>query len=296
MKRQTHSIRHGSQMAKGSIRTLTQPKHRIMLILSVVLLGLLALSRPVWPNAQQTAAAGPTLTIVYDNTVSNTELRADWGFSCLVQTAEATLLFDAGGDGELLMKNLDNLGIDPSGIDMVVLSHAHWDHTAGLEAFLRVRGPVDVYLPASLPPFHQRDIARWGARIFPITASREIADGVFSTGELSGAIREQALIVSTSRGLIVITGCAHPGVERIVSTALDLLDKPVLLLVGGFHLLHADPQMVQTLIERLKALGVRYVAPCHCTGDAAISAFKKTYAERCLSGGAGQVIAIDQLP
>ena len=64
----------------------------------------------------------------------------------------------------------------------------------------------------------------------------QICAGVFSTGELGSSIKEQSLIVETDAGLIVITGCAHPGIAEITATAKNLRNDKIRLILGGFHL------------------------------------------------------------
>ena len=91
------------------------------------------------------------ITIIYDNEVFKEDLKADWGFSCLVE-AENTprILFDAGTNGSILLSNMKKLDIAPESIDEVFISHNHFDHTGGLSAFLNVNNNVKVYVPSSL--------------------------------------------------------------------------------------------------------------------------------------------------
>ena len=87
-----------------------------------------------------------TITVVYDNETLVNDLVPSWGFSCLVQGLEKTILFDTGGDGEILLANMEQLGLDPQTVQVIVLSHLHGDHTGGLTDFLRVNPRVTVYL------------------------------------------------------------------------------------------------------------------------------------------------------
>jgi 7,8-dihydropterin-6-yl-methyl-4-(beta-D-ribofuranosyl)aminobenzene 5'-phosphate synthase len=119
-----------------------------------------------------------------------------------------------------------------------------------------------------------------------------LGDGIYSTGEIHHGITEQALIIRMQDGLVVVTGCAHPGVEQMVGRAVDLSRQPVILVIGGFHLGDASSQKVERVITRLKELDVQQVAPCHCTGDQAISAFKDSFGEGFIQVGVGKVITI----
>ena len=107
-----------------------------------------------------------------------------------------------------------------------------------------------------------------------------------TTGELNG-IKEQSLIIATSKGLIVVTGCAHPGIVNIVKKAKELTGKDVYLAIGGFHLSGASQRTISSIIEELKALGVKKVAPCHCSGDLARRLFKEKFGEDYLEAGVG---------
>jgi 7,8-dihydropterin-6-yl-methyl-4-(beta-D-ribofuranosyl)aminobenzene 5'-phosphate synthase len=98
-----------------------------------------------------------TLTVVYDNRSADPRLGTAWGFACLIETSATTILFDTGGDGQLLMDNLTALGIDPQAIDAVVLSHIHSDHTGGLDRLLAANDRLTVYLPRSFPASSRAD-------------------------------------------------------------------------------------------------------------------------------------------
>ena len=78
-----------------------------------------------------------TITIVYDNNPYNEELETRWGFSCLIEGLEKTILFDVGGEGSVLLKNMEKLKIDPKKVNVIVLSHIHYDHIGGLSDFLK---------------------------------------------------------------------------------------------------------------------------------------------------------------
>jgi 7,8-dihydropterin-6-yl-methyl-4-(beta-D-ribofuranosyl)aminobenzene 5'-phosphate synthase len=226
-----------------------------------------------------------TLTIVYDNNPYDARLKTAWGFACLIQTGETTVLFDTGGDGPTLMDNLAALGFDPGEIDAVVLSHIHGDHTGGLDALLTANDRLTVYLPQSFPAEFK---ARLTNRVVEVSEPKAIADRMRTTGELGTAIVEQALMVETERGLIVITGCAHPGVVEIGRQAKAYGD--VYLVMGGFHLSGKSVDEVETVIAELKRLGVQKIAPCHCTGELAIRLFEARFGADFIPAGVGAVV------
>ena len=226
-----------------------------------------------------------TLTIVYDNRSADARLKTAWGFACLIETGVATVLFDTGGNGRLLMGNLAALGIDPRTIDAVVLSHAHSDHTDGLDQLLAANDRLTVYLPESFLTSFKTRIHN---PVIDITETRLIAAGVRTTGELGTAIVEQSLIIGTRAGLIVLTGCAHPGIVEIVRQAKAYGN--VYLVMGGFHLADYSAAEVQAVIAELKRLGVRQVAPSHCTGERAIEQFQNEFGTGFIPAGAGAAV------
>jgi 7,8-dihydropterin-6-yl-methyl-4-(beta-D-ribofuranosyl)aminobenzene 5'-phosphate synthase len=230
------------------------------------------------------------LSIVYDNTAADPRFGAAWGFSALVEAPGGTLLFDTGGDGALLLENLALLGIDPASIEIVVLSHEHEDHTGGLWALLDAGAAPAAYVPASFSAgFKTRLAAR--ATVIEVTAGpMEILPGVFSTGEIGNGIVEQALAIRTAAGTVVLTGCAHPGIVDIVERAGQVVPGGIALVIGGFHLLEAAPAAIDAVVAAFRDIGVRQVAPTHCTGDAAIAAFAREYGDDFVAAGAGRVI------
>jgi 7,8-dihydropterin-6-yl-methyl-4-(beta-D-ribofuranosyl)aminobenzene 5'-phosphate synthase len=108
-------------------------------------------------------------------------------------------------------------------------------------------------------------------------------------------IKEQALILETINGLVVVTGCAHPGIVNVVKQATALFRQNVYLALGGFHLMGMGKMQITEIIRQLKGLGVTKVAPSHCTGDQAISLFKAAWGENFLEGGAGAIIKLPPL-
>jgi 7,8-dihydropterin-6-yl-methyl-4-(beta-D-ribofuranosyl)aminobenzene 5'-phosphate synthase len=109
------------------------------------------------------------------------------------------------------------------------------------------------------------------------------------------AIKEQSLVVNSQAGLVIITGCAHPGVIRITEEAERLFERKVALVLGGFHLGGKSQRELAGIVERFRDLGVSHVAPCHCSGDAAKAAFKQTYGDSCFAAGVGFTVDLQDL-
>ncbi len=240
-------------------------------------------------------AENGTITVIYDNYSYQKNLQTDWGFSCLVKTSTITLLFDTGGNGSILMENMQKLNIDPQEIDVVFLSHFHRDHSGGIYKFLETNPAITVYLPQSFPKEFKINLADHGAKVVDVSKSMKIAENIFSSGEMGSEIIEQSLIILTPKGQIVITGCAHPGIVQIVQRAKELFAEPILLVMGGFHLIRANEASLTSTVSILKSLGVRFVAPCHCSGDVARRKFAQEFGQTYLNFGVGKIINFEDL-
>ena len=237
-------------------------------------------------------AGGIEITILYNNVPHAPDCRCQWGFACLVRGTEETILFDTGGDGRVLLANMQRLGVDPGEIDCVVLSHSHGDHTGGVRELLPHLKPIRWYIPADFEAHLRRNLERAGHTVIAVTEQVEICPDVYSTGELGSGIKEQSLVVETEAGLVVITGCAHPGIVHITATARKQREQKVHLILGGFHLGSTSEAELSRIVEQLQALGVENVAPSHCSGDRAIRLFADTWKEDCLSSGCGARISV----
>ncbi len=249
-------------------------------------------STPLVPTAMPMEASGVTITILYDNNEYDERLETAWGFSCLVEGLEKTILFDTGGDSAMLLRNMRTLGIDPRDVDVIVISHVHYDHVGGLTGFLEENHAVTVYLPECLPESIKETVREAGAELIEVHEPVQICERVYSTGEIGELIEEQSLVIETSRGLVVITGCAHPGIVNVVREAKDLLDDDIYLVLGGFHLCWMNPLQVTNIVKGVRNEGVERVAPCHCSGDLARSTFERVYGDDFILVGVGRRLEI----
>jgi 7,8-dihydropterin-6-yl-methyl-4-(beta-D-ribofuranosyl)aminobenzene 5'-phosphate synthase len=236
-----------------------------------------------------------TIRIVHDNCPFDDRLEMAWGFAATVVTPSRTILFDTGSDGTLLLANMAQMEIDPKGIGTVVLSHAHADHTGGLVGFLQTNPAVEVFLLSSFPDRFKQTVRGYGADVIEVNLPREVCVNVHSTGLMGRRIHEQALVVRTEKGLVVLTGCAHPGIDRIVEAVHDSYEGDILLVIGGFHLQWATGSQIERIIRTFERLGVRYVAPTHCTGEKAQQLFEKHFGNRYLQVGVGKTITLADL-
>jgi len=189
------------------------------------------------------------LKILYDNEAKY-GFKGGWGFSCLVGDE---LLFDTGGDVNTLLFNMHRFNVNFSSIKVIVLSHEHGDHVGGIQV-LRELGEVKVFVPKSFSRNFKRSLtSHYNVTLIEVDEARAISQRIFTTGELGSLIKEQSLSVRTNTGLIVITGCSHPGLMNILRKVSQFGE--VYGVIGGFHGFH-----------RLEALkGIKLIVPCHCT-------------------------------
>jgi len=249
------------------------------------------LGNPVYPESERSQGR---LTILYDNNPYDYRLKSSWGFSCLIELEGKTVLFDTGGDGEILLYNMRVLNRDPKTIDMIVLSHIHGDHTGGLWSLLQEKSTLKVYIPDSFPQEFEQRVKKYGAEVVRVDASLEIDRGIYSTGEMDHGIKEQSLIINTSKGMILITGCAHPGIIEIIKQAKTVARKDIYMVIGGWHLSSVGEREIKGIIEAFLRMGIQKVAPCHCTGDRALAMFKNEYGENFIKAGVGRIINIEK--
>lgn len=209
------------------------------------------------------------VTIVYDNTSFREDLQADWGFSALIEVKERKILFDTGANGEILLSNMEKLKINPLEIKEIFISHPHWDHVGGLEAFLRANNKVKLWVPCY---FSEAESAK---EVIEIKEPRELYEGIYSTGELEGI--EQSLCIETKKGIVIVAGCSHPKMEHILQKASQF--GKVYGIIGGLH---------ATKPESLSGLDL--ICQTHCTQYKA--EIKALYPGKYIEGGAGRIIEI----
>ncbi|TFG80889.1 MAG: MBL fold metallo-hydrolase [Chrysiogenales bacterium] len=261
---------------------------RIVFFFFLVLAGSSLLAGPVPGTAEI------RVTILYDNYAALEGVQTHWGFSCLVQGVEKTILFDAGSRAAILQENVRNLKVDLTRIEMIVISHLHGDHMGGIEWILSQKRDIPVFLPAMAGDEYMAKVRQWGGRPLRVKEPLEICSKVFSTGEMSAdfdpAFSEQSLVFKTAGGLLVITGCAHPGIVAVVRRAPQVVPGLPRVVLGGFHLLNKKDGEIQAIIGGMKAAGVERCGASHCSGDRAIELFQEAFADRFLKLGVGSVL------
>ena len=226
-------------------------------------------------------------SIVFDNYKANEKLESFWGFSCMINN---NFLFDTGSNGRALVRNMIKMGFDIEKLEYLFISHPHWDHIGGIDSIVDINRNLTLFLPDSLSQLYIRDLKKLSKEVkvineYPV----KLFDEFYSTGVMH-PVGEQSLVIDEGEFGIVVVGCSHPGIVNIVKRAKDILNKPIIYAIGGFHLLRSSEEEIIEVVKELKFLGVEYITPTHCTGDLAIEIFKSFYGENYIPGGVGRVI------
>lgn len=227
--------------------------------------------------------------IIYDNRTTSPNLQEGWGFSALIETAERKILFDTGHNQEVFFSNVEKMQIHLDEITDVIFSHKHVDHITGCLEILGKLRNCDVYLP---PGFPSKKIPK-ELKIQTVRDFLEIRRDTFSLVLRAGFfLYEQMLLLQIEKGLVVVTGCAHPGIINILKAAQNKLQKPLYFVLGGFHLFRKNCSTREEIVRQFQALEVKNVAPCHCSGDEIIEIFEHVYNKNFYKVGAGSIIEI----
>ncbi len=215
------------------------------------------------------------LTIIYDNEVyrTNIGLKSDWGFACLIETDKATILFDTGAKGNILLNNMQKLKINPKEINKIVISHEHWDHNRGLKILSPIINNVDLYR------LNKRNPSK-NMHLINVENPQEITEKVYTIGRLKGPVDEQSLVIKGKEGWYILVGCSHPGVEKILNAAKQYYN--VVGLIGGFHGFNNF-----NILEDLN-----FICPCHCTKYK--KELKKKFPDKISKCGAGKIINLNE--
>ncbi|MGH9718743.1 MAG: MBL fold metallo-hydrolase [Bryobacteraceae bacterium] len=241
------------------------------------------------------SAAELDIRVIYDNTSARPGFKEDWGYSAVVTFKGKRVLFDSGTKPDLFTQNLKRSGVEASSLDATVISHEHPDHIGGIFAILRATKPtMSLNFLDSFPiaVFEMADAADFSPR--RLVKPREIVPGVFTTGLVQGSPSEQALLIETSQGLVMMTGCSHPGIVKMIETALQQRNaKSIRLLIGGFHLFEMKEPDIVPIVAKMHQLGVKSVIPAHCSGDAAKKLLKEAYGKNYDTAGAGKRLDLE---
>ncbi len=280
--------------------------------------------------AAETGAAGqdqaPRITVLYDAFGKTSTMKKDWGFSAYIEYGGKKILFDSGNNSDIFAHNVKAKGIDLTKLDFAIISHRHGDHTGGINYLLQVNPKVKIYVPqenfgvfgAALPgTFYRRDEAlpaemryfdgkppqelRFGspwpnANFTWISKDTEVAPG-FHIIPLTGKwgadfeLREISLAIDTPDGVILIVGCSHPTIQKIVQETRATITKPIHLILGGLHLIPAKDEQIKEIAAFLHDdAKVEFIVPTHCTGEPAFAILKETFGDKYVYAGLGSTV------
>jgi 7,8-dihydropterin-6-yl-methyl-4-(beta-D-ribofuranosyl)aminobenzene 5'-phosphate synthase len=268
------------------------------------------------------------ITVLYDAFGKTSTMTKDWGFSALIEYGGKRILFDTGNNAEIFAHNVEAKGIDLRQLDFAVVSHRHGDHTSGLNHLLKINPAVKIYapqenfgvfgealpgtfyrpnesLPSDMryfdgrPPQTLRFGSPWPQGNFTwITKTTEVVPG-FHLILLNGTwgvdleVKEISLAIDTPDGIVLVVGCSHPTIEKIVEAAKTAINKPIHLVLGGTHLLPAKDDQINSIAVSLRDnWSVRYLAPVHCTGEPAFAILKETFGDRYIYAGLGTTVLL----
>jgi 7,8-dihydropterin-6-yl-methyl-4-(beta-D-ribofuranosyl)aminobenzene 5'-phosphate synthase len=275
---------------------------------------------------------GLRITTLSENTAGINGFMGEWGLGVLVESDEVNVLFDTGQSFSII-HNAQLLGVDLSLIDKIVLSHGHFDHTGGLKHVLgqigreiEIIAHPDIWQAKCVTgqgegryigiPFSRKELEDLGAR-FRLTAEPvAISDSIMTSGQIPmvteyeaiepslmvktdgnfepDALRDdQALIIKTPSGLVVILGCAHRGIINTLYHAQKVSGvKKIDTVLGGCHLIDASEERIWLTIAALQELGVKRLGACHCTGMAASAIMAQEFGDKFFQNNAGTVLEL----
>jgi 7,8-dihydropterin-6-yl-methyl-4-(beta-D-ribofuranosyl)aminobenzene 5'-phosphate synthase len=227
--------------------------------------------------------------VIYDSKSLVEGLASDWGFSCLVGN---DLLFNSGRNGSLLLKNMAGLGVKPSALNSVVISNAEVDHSGGLFDLLKQNPLIKIYLHPKFPEGFIKNVReKWGDRLVLVSKFTELSPDIYVTGPYP--TREQLLVIRAKAGLVVLTGCGQPNLVDMLENIQKHLAEPIYLVIGGLHLSCRMEAEALKLIDEFQRLGVKRVAPCHCSGqEEGRKLFKDAYGDDCFDVGVGFTVKV----
>jgi 7,8-dihydropterin-6-yl-methyl-4-(beta-D-ribofuranosyl)aminobenzene 5'-phosphate synthase len=290
----------------------------VLLVFALILLSL-----------QTFAHAQNRITILNDAFGKPSALRPDWGYAALIEFEGKRILFDTGDNLEVFQTNVQKLHIDLSHLDMVILTHAHGDHTSGLRYVLAVNPHVRIYAPddpfftgRSLPPEFLATDAQpalppemryfaggqptghsgwqpWSdANITIVAHDTTIAPhlrlvALVSQKPAFKGLHEISLVLDTPKGPVVLVGCSHPGIEAIMAAAFGPTPaQPVYMLFGGLHLLQDTPDQIAGTLNTLSGTyKVQKLAIGHCTGELAFSMAQQKWGPAYQYAGLGETLS-----
>lgn len=265
------------------------------------------------------------------------ELQAKHGLSVYIEakvrSEKIILLMDTGPSPENVLHNADAMDVDLNKINVILLSHGHYDHLGGLVGVLkRVRDPVTVlahpktfdpkfayrrHIKYVGPTFSLSEIKAAGGVLLLAKNPVKIGEGIMSSGEVKRSttfeqvegfwkvndelftqdsmLDDQSLIINIrGKGLVIVAGCAHSGIINTIKHAQRVTGiSRVHAVLGGFHLRNGSAGRVAATTQELLNIDPSIIGPCHCTGSKTVRRFTDTFQDRCTPLRVGEIVEIN---
>lgn len=265
-----------------------------------------------------------TITILVEDTSNKKKLKAQHGLSLHLdassQDARIKIVFDSGPSQKILSNNLKALNLKLNDLDVITVSHGHYDHTDGLPEIIRrthfripvifhprLFAPKFAYKPnlTYIGPSYKQSSITDNAVSITNRKPLSITNGIMITGEIPLTtdfekphnlwkmgnegivpdlmIDEQALIIDVEKkGIVVVTGCAHRGIINTIRYAKKICNRRhVHAIVGGFHLSKASDKVIQSTVAELNMIDPDFLYPSHCSGAETVKMLCEHFGDRC---------------
>lgn len=207
------------------------------------------------------------IIVLSDDRVTETRFIAKHSFSLFIQANYDTYLFDLGVDPLVIEHNAHELGLDISIVDYAFISHEHTPHFGGFK-YLASEAPfTEVYIPFGSMESLGRILARHGLRPVEVNKWIKLGNDIYVSKPYYGPPNEHVMVIERDNGLIILTGCLHPGLDALLDIVRSF-NKRIIGLIGGLHLLNAPEHVVNMYVDNLVyKIKPDFIVPLHCTGD-----------------------------
>ncbi|MFX1509153.1 MAG: MBL fold metallo-hydrolase [Promethearchaeota archaeon] len=253
----------------------------------------------VAPDAIAEEVLGVTITTVVDNQSAQPGLNHVWGLSLHVNIQfpgrTEALLMDTSGSAQVFRHNAQALNLDFTNLRAIVISHFHHDHFGALQPALELIQHTDLvtYLPAHHDAL-ELTLSQSNIRRIVAEEASIIRSGIATTGALGPKkLKEHGVVINVeSVGIVLLTGCAHPKVRRLLQSAKKVFPgRRVHAVIGGFHLKTEEEGV--NVGELFVHEDVNLVSPCHCTHKIAKEAIRRTVGDDVYrENGSGTIFSI----
>lgn len=270
-------------------------------------------------------------TLVENKKGKNKALETVHGLSFLIEKNNKQFLFDTA-QGDLLIKNAAQLGLDLNQLEKVIISHNHYDHGGGLKSLITNFGPQNIvihneffkekYSISNSEPtyrsidYNRKSLLKTGSSLEEITADiKYIGEGIFIAANFeysndfekvnkrfylkeNGEMHldyfkdEIALGIESSEALIILLGCSHPGAVNIISSIIERTGKEIYAVLGGSHLVEAGEERISKTVDYFKELNLKYLGLSHCTGKKAEKIFAAEMPSQFFNNNTGSSLEI----